>query len=387
MTTHAVLSPSGAHRWLSCTPSARLEQTFPDRAGEAAKEGTLAHSLGELLLRQHLQLIPKVVFTKALQVMQADAMYNEAMHEHADAYKVFVLERLSDAQAHTKDAALFLEHKLNLTDYVPEGFGTGDAIIIADGVMDIIDLKYGKGVQVNAEGNKQMMLYSLGALRDFDFVYDIKTVRMTIFQPRIDNYSSWDLSVEELKAWAENELKPRAALAFDGEGEYSPGSHCQFCRAKAVCRANAEYNLELAQYEFRKVELLDDNEIADILNRADNFTSWLKAVEDHALHESVNNGKKWPGYKLVEGRSNRTYTDTALVAAKLLKEGFAEDLIYKKEILGITAMEKAIGKKEFFVLLSDLLIKPPGKPTLAPLSDKRAEYSSVENAVKDFIEN
>jgi hypothetical protein len=388
MSAHAILSPSGAHRWLNCTPSARLEQKFADTASEVAREGTLAHALGELILKFKLKKISKTVFNREFKVIEQDALYDHSMQEHAEAYSVFVLEQLSEAQAHTKDAAVFLEHKLNLTEYVPEGFGTGDAIIIADRVMDIIDLKYGKGVLVSAENNKQMMLYSLGALRDFDFVYDIKTVRMTIFQPRIDNFSTWELSVEDLRKWAEDDLKPRAALAFNGEGEFSPGTHCQFCKAKATCKANAEMNLQLASYDFKTPELLTDEEVKDILDRSDLFTNWLKAVNDHALNEAVNNNKKWPGYKLVEGRSNRKYSDESVVASKLLSQGFAEDMIYKKrELFGITDMTKNIGKKQFDLFVTDLLVKPPGKPALVPLEDKRPEYNSTESAVNDFSNN
>ena len=258
---HAMLSPSSAHRWLSCTKSAKLEQQFPDRAGEAAKEGTLAHALGELMIRFRLNQVDEKAYAKELQKIETDPLFNHSMTEHAEAYALFVLERYAEAQTRTKDAAIFLEHVLNLTDYVPEGFGTGDTIIIADHTMDIIDLKYGKGVLVTADNNKQMMLYSLGALRDFDFLYDIKMVRMTIFQPRIDNYSTWELSVKDLKKWAIEELVPRAALAFEGEGEFVPGTHCQFCKAKATCRANAEYNLELAKYEFKDPALLGDEEL------------------------------------------------------------------------------------------------------------------------------
>lgn len=387
MSAHAVLSPSGAHRWLNCTPSARLEQQFPDRAGRVADEGTLAHSLGELILRFKLKKLVKAAYQKELKKIEASELYEPAMYEHADAYSVFVLERYAEAITRTKDAVIFLEHLLNLTEYVREGFGTGDCIIIADGVMEIIDLKYGKGVLVTAERNKQMMLYALGALRDFDFLYDVTSIRMTIFQPRIDNFSSWEISVEELREWAENDLKPKAALAFDGEGEFNPGTHCQFCKAKAVCKAFAEMNLEIAQHEFKSPELLTDAEIVDILDRADVFTSWIKAVEEYALEEAIN-GKKWPGLKLVEGRSNRTYSDESLVATKLLEEGYAEEIIYKKRTVnGITELTKQLGKVKFDTLLSGLLIKPPGKPTLAPESDKRPEFSSVDSAVKDFSDN
>jgi hypothetical protein len=386
MSAHAVLSPSGAHRWLSCTPSARLEQRFPDKAGDVAREGTLAHSLGELILRFKLKKISKPVYQRELKKIEADDLYDHSMQEHAESYSVFVLERYSEALTHTKDAIIYLEHQLNLTEYVPEGFGTGDCVIIADGTLEIIDLKYGKGVLVSADKNKQMMLYALGALKEFIFAYDIDNVRMTIFQPRIDNFSTYELGVDDLLTWAELELKPKAKMAFDGEGDFEPGTHCQFCKAKAVCKANADFNLELARHDFAVPELMTDENIVDVLSRADLFKSWLKSVEEHALNEALNNGKKWPGYKLVEGRSNRTYSDEAAVAERLLEKGFAEDLIYKRELLGITAMEKAVGKKEFTVVLSDLIIKPQGKPTLAPASDKREELNSVEAAQKDFAE-
>lgn len=384
--THAVLSPSGAHRWLTCTRSARLETQFPDKAGEVAREGTLAHSLGELILQYKLKRITKAVYQKELKKIEADNLYDHAMYEHCESYSVFVLERFYAAQSHTKDAVIYLEHSLDLTEYVPEGFGTGDCVIIADGTMEIIDLKYGKGVLVSADGNKQMMLYALGALKEFIFAYDINHVRMTIFQPRIDNFSTYELSTDDLLTWAEVDLKPKAILAFAGEGEFAPGTHCQFCKAKAVCKANADYNLEIAKYEFKIPELLYDDEIADIIRRADLFTKWLKGVTEYALSEAVNNGKKWPGFKLVEGRSNRTYTDEAAVASKLIKEGFAEDLIYKRELLGITAMEKVLGKNVFTLHLGSLIIKPQGKPVLVNEEDKRPQLNSIESAKIDFAD-
>ncbi len=384
MEAHAILSPSAAHRWLNCTPSARLELQFPDKAGSAASEGTLAHRLGELLIRYRTKQVTKPVYVKALAAIHADPQFEPAMMEYAEGYAVFVLEQFSEAKSHTKDAMLFLEQKLNLTDYIPEGFGTGDVVIIADGTMTIIDLKYGKGVPVSAEQNKQMMLYSLGGLRDFDFIYDIRKVKMVIYQPRLDSISSFEMTVTNLRAWAESELIPRAALAFEGNGDFNPGDHCRFCKAKAVCRAFAEFNLELAKHEFKDAALLKDMEISEILDRADTFTQWLAAVEEWALNEAVNNNKKWPGYKLVEGRSNRTYVDEEKVASKLLSAGLTENIIYIKKLLGITAMEKALGKSEFSKQLNDLVVKPPGKPTLVPESDKRPEYSSIDAAAKDF---
>ena len=384
MSEHAILSPSGAERWLTCTPSARLEQQFPDKAGAAATEGTLAHSLGELLLRMEFSMIGFDKFSIALAELKAHPQFEDAMMEHAEDYAGFVMERFNQAKAHTKDAVIFLEQKLNLTDYIEQGFGTGDTVIVADGILDIIDLKYGKGVLVSAEENKQMKLYALGALREMDYIYDIHTVRMTIYQPRLENYSTFKMSVADLKQWGEEFVKPRAALAFEGEGEFAPGNCCRFCRAKAVCKANAAFNLELMEHDFKSADLLQDHEITKVLDRADMFTSWLAAVQEHALNEAVNSDKVWPGYKLVEGRSNRKYSDESLVATKLLKAGFKEDAIYNKKLVGITAMEKVVGKKDFNIHLEGLIIKPPGSPTLVPESDKRPAYHSSEAAAKDF---
>jgi hypothetical protein len=383
---HAVLSPSGASRWLNCTPSARLEMKFPDRAGKAADEGTLAHSLGETILRHKLKLIDfKTLMAKTKEINEND-LYDAAMSDHAEDYAVFVMERYAEALSHTRDAIIFLEHRLNLTDIIPEGFGTGDAVIIANKVLDLIDLKYGKGVMVSAENNRQLMLYGLGALREFDHIYDIETVRMSIYQPRIGNYSTWEISVDELRKWADEFVKPRAALAFEGAGEFEPGAHCQFCKAKAVCKALADKNLELAQHEFKNPALLGDYEIAHILSQIPLFSTWVKAVQDHALIEAVQNGKNWPGYKVVEGRSVRKYSDEEAIAAKLKEAKYAEDIIFKKKLLNLTDMTKALGKKDFDTLVGPLLIKPPGKPALVPESDKRPAFNNLDAATVDFAE-
>ncbi|MCL4483454.1 MAG: DUF2800 domain-containing protein [Bacteroidetes bacterium] len=385
--SHAILSPSGASRWLNCTPSACLEQQFPDSSGEAAKEGTLAHWLGETLLKNHLGLLTNIEANETIERIESDPRYTADMMDHASGYAAFVMENFEAAKKVTKDAVIQIEAQLNLTDYVPEGFGTGDAVIIADGNMGIIDLKYGKGVMVSCENNKQMMLYALGALREYDYMYDIQNVRMWIYQPRMDNISSFEMSVADLQAWAENELKPLAQLAFDGLGEFKVGDHCRFCRAKAQCKANANENLKLARYDFAESVLLTDTEISDILERASAFKTWLTSIEEMALTEAVDNGKQWPGFKLVEGRSNRIYSDEDKVAKELVKNGFNEDQIYTKKILGITAMEKAITKKTFESLLGELIIKPQGKPTLVPVSDKRTAWNSTESAKNDFSNN
>ena len=382
---HALLSPSSASQWLACPPSARLQQSFPDRAGEAAAEGTLAHSLGETIIGYKVGHIKKPVFRSKLKEIQKSQLYNEAMMSYMEDYASFVIEQYELAKQITKDALIALETRLDMSDYVPEGFGTGDVNIVADHVLGFIDLKYGKGVKVDARENKQMMLYALGALKAFSHLYDIQEISMTIYQPRMDNISTWSISVKELLQWAEEHLRPKAELAFAGKGEYAAGRHCQFCRAKAVCRANAEYQLEGARNEFTDPVLLSDEEVSEVLKKSADLKKWLTSVEDYALMEAIHNERQWPGMKLVEGRSNRKYINTELVSERLLKAGFSEEIIFKpKEIRGITDLEKAVGKKMFAETVSDLLDKPPGAPTLALEEDPRPVYSDPKSAKSDF---
>lgn len=383
---HAILSPSGASRWMVCTPSARLEQEFPDRSGEAAREGTHAHALGELLLRRRAGLISGAVFKRELKKLEKSEYYNHAMLEHTDNYATLVMERYQEAHERSADPRLYLEQRFDLTEWIPEGFGTGDAVIIADGLLDIVDLKYGQGVPVSAVDNPQMKIYALGALHAHGLLYDIHTVRMTIFQPRLDSCSVWEIPAEELLAWGEDELKPRAELAFAGGGEYLPGKHCVFCRAKALCKANAEYNQEIASHEFRSVDMLTDEDVSDILKRAGLFKSWLKGVEDYALDQAVNHDKKWPGFKLVEGRSVRQYADESKVAEAFATEGFSDEELFNVKLKGITELTKLVGKKLFEEKTKGLLIKPPGALALVPESDKRPAYVSADGAVADFAD-
>ncbi|WP_294476225.1 DUF2800 domain-containing protein [uncultured Bacteroides sp.] len=381
--SHAILSPSSASRWLSCTPSARLETQYPDKAGDFAKEGTLAHEFGELWLKIHSKLIDNVRWAKRISELRKDPLYSESLEEYTGGYADFVWEKYQLAQKTTSDAVLRIEEKIDLTAYVPEGFGTGDAVILADGTMEIIDLKYGKGVRVSAAENKQMMLYALGALDMFGFMYAIHTVRMTIYQPRLDNVSEWEIPVEELLMWGTSELAPRAKMAYAGEGSFVPGKHCQFCRAKAQCRALTEKNLEVAKHEFDDASLLSDNEISKVLEQMDIIKNWMSAVEEYALQAALS-GKVFPGFKLVEGRSIRKYADEKKVADRLLENGYKSDLIYEPaKLKTITAMEKLVTKKAFAAILGDLIIKPQGKPTLVPVSDKRQEWNSAENDFKN----
>lgn len=388
---HALLSPSSASRWLVCTPSARLEAKRPDTESEAAKEGTVAHSLGELLIRRHLKEVSeqkfKVEFKAIQKILNKDGepYYSPSMLEYCEDYATYVLERFAEAKKHTSDAKLYLERKLDLTKYIPEGFGTGDAAIVSDHTLYVIDLKYGKGVKVDAEDNKQMKVYALGWLEEFDEMYDIKEISMTIFQPRIDNISTWVISREELLAWGYNELKPKAKIAFEGTGEKLAGKHCQFCRIRATCKTNANMHLQAKKYDFRDPDRLSDKEISEILDIESSLKSWLTAVKEHALYEATTNGKKWPGYKLVKGRSNRKIVDPDKLAKALNKAGFKDSVIYKqKELISLTELESEVGKKEFEVLAEGCIEKPEGKPTLADITDKRPEINNLQKAIDEF---
>lgn len=377
---HAVLSPSAASRWLACTPSARLEERFPDNAGDFAKEGTLAHEFGQTLLTG---LLDNEDMAGMLDTLRNDTFYTHEMEDYAEGYASFVWEEFCRIRQNTPDAILRIEEKIDLTDYVPDGFGTGDAVIIADNVLTVIDLKYGKGVKVSAIENKQMMLYALGTLSHYEIMYGVDKVRMIIYQPRLGNVSEWQASAEVLKNWADNYLKPRARLAFDGAGDYVPGEHCRFCRAKAQCKALAEKNIEAAKHEFDEVGLMSDEEVAAVLAEAEGIKTWIMAVEEYALKAALE-GKKFPGFKLVEGRSVRRYADESKVAKTLLDCGYKAEQIYKpQELKTITALEKLLTKKAFNTLLSDLVVKPAGKPTLVAESDARPEWSSAEADFKE----
>lgn len=376
MSDHALLSPSGASRWIACTPSARMEQQFPDKNSEEAQEGTLAHKLAELLISFKLNLLKKAEYNKKLTVIIKDNLYEPVMFDYIDEYASYVIEKFNEAKNKYGSAFIVLEKRLDLTKYVPEGFGTSDVTIVAGSFMHVIDLKYGKGVPVSAVKNKQAMLYGLGAFDAYDCAFDITNIRLTIYQPRLDSITDYDITAKELLEWANEELIPRAKLAFEGKGEFVPGDHCRFCRAKPVCRAYAEYNLELEFLSYLEPDQLTDDEIISVLQKGDSLKAWITEVEKYILDKALG-GKKWKGYKLVEGRSNRVYSDPEKVAKRLLNIGYTADMIYELKLLGITAMEKLLTKTVFNAELEGLIIKPSGKPTLAPENDPRAEYSKA----------
>ena len=385
---HALLSASGAKRWMACPPSARLEAELPESSSKFAQEGSLAHELAEVYLAKALGMIDKFEFNKRLKWIYEDELYSLDMDDYVGVYVDEVIRRLNEARAnHSEDAEIFIEQRIDFSRWVPEGFGTGDAVIVAGGIIEVVDLKYGKGVPVDAEDNPQMRLYGLGAYEAYDALYDIQTVRTTIVQPRLDSISTEELSAEELLRWANEEVKPKADLAFKGEGDFCSGDHCKFCKLKATCRARAEANLALEKYSRRSGSELAPEEIGEILFRADELQKWAKDLQEYALIQAEKHGVRFPGWKLVAGRSNRSYTDKDAVAAVLLAH-FDEDTIYEKSLLGITALEKAIGKTKVKELLEDaeekLIIKPVGKPTLAPESDKRPELNSLASAEAAF---
>lgn len=374
MSDHAVLSASGAHRWLNCLPSARLELEFVNNESSAAAEGTAAHALCEHKLKKALHMRSK----------RPVSVYNsDEMEEHSDAYVEFVMEQLELAKQSCTDPLILIEQRLDFSCYVPQGFGTGDCIIIADKKLHIIDFKYGMGVLVDAVDNPQMKLYALGALEIYDSLYDIEEVSMTIFQPRRENVSTWTIRVEDLKDWAEKELKPRAKKAYDGEGEYLPGEWCTFCRAAVKCRARAEEKLKLAQSEFKLPPLLTDSEIEEVLSKLYDLTKWANEIIAYATDAAVNHGKEWHGFKVVEGRSVRKYKDEDAVAEVAKANGYKD--IFRQSLITLTEMERLMGKSKFEKILGDLIYKPPGKPTLVPLSDKRPAMN-VSNAKNEFNE-
>ncbi len=373
MGRHALLSASSSHRWLACPPSARLCENYEDTGSEYAQQGTDAHSLCEHKLKLALGM-------DTSDPTEGLSFYDEEMEECACGYAEYVLSLMEEAKKTCKDPVVLIEQRLDFSRFVQEGFGTGDCVVIADGTLYIIDYKHGKGVEVSAGANPQMMLYALGALELFDGIYDIDTVRMAIYQPRRENVSVCVMAKDDLLQWAYNDLMAKAKLAYAGEGEFQAGDHCRFCKAKAVCRKRAEYNLELAKYDFEMPATLEDGEIAAILAKADELAAWAADVKEFALQQALS-GVKYDGWKIVEGRSNRKYVDEDAVADKVKKAGFDP---YEPKLLGITAMEKMLGKKKFAEVLKGLVEKPQGKPALVPEADKRPEMNTAQ---EDFKEN
>ena len=377
MPKHAFLSASSSHRWLACPPSALLCAKEADQSSAYAKQGSDAHELCEYLLLKALGHDPPDP-TENLDY------YDAEMLSCAEGYRDFVMEQVEEARKLSADPLICVEQRLDYSRWVENGFGTGDCVIVADDLLHVIDYKYGLGVLVSASGddgtgNSQLKCYALGALDTFGDLYDIRRIKLSIYQPRRENVDTFEMPVEDLLRWADDVLSPTAKLAFTGDGEFCAGDHCVFCKVKATCRARADYNMELAKYEFEKPAMLTDEEIAAILPMIDSLVSWATDIKEFALQQALS-GTVYEGYKVVEGRSNRKYSDETAVAKIVQDAGYDP---FEKKLLGVTAMQRQLGKKKFQELLGGLLYKPPGKPVLVPTSDSRPEFNTAAN---DFID-
>lgn len=378
---HALLSPSAAHRWMNCTAAPLLEKDVEDKGSTFAEEGTLAHAYCAKKLKEFLGLS---VDEEKYEIAQLSEQYHSGeMDEYTDTYKTIVLEKFNAARAKTKDAQLLVEVKLDFSHYVPDAFGTSDAIIIADGVMEVIDFKYGKGVKVSAVENPQMMIYALGAWDLFNFEYDIRKVRMTIVQPRIDNLSEFELNAADLINWAVDELQPKANEAYAG-GKQKPGNWCQFCKVKPNCKALSSMCIEAQQANPDPRKISKEVMESTILPLLSTFKTWLTGVEEYSLEQALS-GVQYRGFKIVEGRSIRKITNPTAVMELLSKEGFAKEAYIKPtELRSITDLEKLIGKKRFCTICAEYINKPQGKPTLVPESDKRPAFNQAADDFKDI---
>ena len=379
---HALLSASGAERWLNCTPSAQLGDKIEDGPESTfAAEGTLAHEFAELELRAAIHAVGGEVYAKKQAELRGEALYTDEMEGEVEKYVNFVMEEFGSAKKTTPDAILMIENVVDLTDFIDEGFGTCDSIIISDGTMRVNDLKYGKGIKVSAENNSQLKLYGLGALTAFELLYDIKHVELNIMQPRLDHISSWRISADALKQWGEFTVKHQAGLAYKGEGEMKAGDWCRWCKVKPRCRALAELNLEIAKHDFADPNTLSDKELLDVRKKIPMLQDWANSVGVYVLDEALK-GKKWEGLKLVEGRSNRIWSD-AKGAATTLSANYKVDEYINAKLKGIGGIEKLVGKKSFPDKMGKFVIKPQGKPTLVDEKDKRPAMG-IQQAKQDF---
>ena len=383
--SHARLSASAADRWIHCPGSITLAEqlNLPNTGSAYADEGTMAHSVAEYKLT-NARKGPK--YKKAVRAWEESEHWSGEMDEATDFYADEVQAIYYRLLQQDASAVLMVEQRIDLEPWIPGGFGTSDAVIIGAGEIHVADLKYGKGVKVEAEGNPQLRLYGLGSAALFADLYEFETVVLHIIQPRLDHISEERISLAELQAWGDEVIRPAAKEASEGSERQACGTWCKFCPAKAVCRARAEENLALARMDFRKPPALTPEEIAEVLGQIDQLTAWAKDVSDYALEQALN-GDHFDGWKLVEGRANRRYVDEAKVAEVLIRAGYDEAMIYNRKLLTITDMEKLVGKKNFSNLLEGnmgLVVKPAGKPVLVPSTDKREELNTAAAAKNDF---
>jgi len=378
---HALISASGASRWLNCTPSPRLEENFEEQESDFAAEGTLAHEFASLELERKSGKIKLPKYNARLKLLRGHKLYTQEMEGEVEKYVVYVLERFAIAKKETSYAELLIEEKIDLRRYIEDGFGTGDTIIITDKIMEVIDLKYGKGVRVSAVDNPQLMLYGIGAYRAASLMYDIESVKLTIHQPRLDHVSAYEISVDELRKWAIEVVIPRAKLAYTGEGFLCAGDWCRWCKAKVRCRALAEKNIAIAKHDFADPALMNDVELLEVFKQIGGLTNWANSVSDYVFKEALS-GKNWEGYKLVAGKSNRVWSNEDAIKSELSKN-YKEAEYLNVKLKGIGDIEKLVKKANFDKLLGAYVNKPAGKPTLVEESDKRPALS---NAKDDFSE-
>lgn len=390
MPKHALLSASGASRWLKCTPSARLEEKFPNQTSKEASEGTLAHELAELTTKYWLYKISEMDFENQRAALakseDGQRFYNAEMQECINAYAKLISDKFKKARETCADAFVELEVKVDFSKWVPEGFGTSDAVIISDDCLEIIDLKYGKGHRVEAFNNPQTRLYALGAIEYYGALYDIKNVRMTIFQPRLSGVQSTDeITANELLIWAEEEVKPRAKQAFEGKGEFAPSEEtCNFCRANAKCKARYEQNLKLFD-DAEDPLLITPEDAGKVLEKAADIKAWLKDLEN-LVQSTLLEGTSVPGWKIVAGRSNRIISNEDKLVEAFKKAGYDATLLYEKKLRTLTQLEKDFGAKTFAEIAGNVIVKPEGEPTLAPEADKRPAINREDLILEAFDE-
>lgn len=383
---HAILSASGAHKWLVCTPSARLEEKFLNKTSDYMEEGTLAHEIAEFKVRRYFfpQSITKTAYTKGINKFKKRDLFNEEMLAHTEKYVEFIAE---ESMQTANKPTILVEQKVDFSKYVPEGFGTADCILIYGDTLEIIDFKYGKGVKVEAENNPQMKLYALGALSQFSMIYDIKYIKMAIVQPRLDHIAKYEIPVEPLIEWGEKTVKPQAGKAFLGVGDFVQGEHCRFCRAKGACEFRAKENLQKVEKTMETIGTREINgtltnaDLADALIRMEGVDQWLKDIREHAL-ELLLKGENVPGWKAVEGKSNRKITDIDKAFEIIENEGFDKAVLYEKKPITLTALEKLVGKTKLNEVIGKYIEKPKGAPTLAKETDKRESYKT--SAAEEF---
>lgn len=372
MGEHAVLAASASKRWLTCPPSARLEESMPKSTSSFAEEGRLAHRIGELRLQLWLGL------TGEIEVPEHD----KDMDFYVQEYVNFIV----NLHNQNPDQVVRIEQQFDLKDYIPGGFGTSDYSAVNSEVLDVVDLKYGKGVFVKVENNPQFMIYALGVYQLYGWAYEPKVVRMHVVQPRMDNISTWETTTEELLRWGDEVLRPAAAIAYMGRGEFKPSDECQFCKAKALCRARAENFTALEDFGSQLPPLLSDAEVGQILVRGKGLATWVKDLEKHTLTACLS-GATIPGWKAVEGRSTRSFSDPDKAFKALIAGGIQEAMLYERKPLTLAAAEKVVGKKPFAELVGGYIVKPPGAPSLATEDDKRPAITGTISVEEDFAED